>query len=154
MDVMDVMDFPRDILHGWFVMIDQMWINRLFHHSDIYKYSKTHLELSKAFKDNICCEPLPSSVYCLPKDHKKGELKGRPIHAATDTPATRLLTFLVKSLNNILTHVAAHLKNTQEFIDFISTLDDIKGFYSLDVCNLYGSIPSKTLKMEPLVYSL
>ena len=28
-------DFPRDILHGWFVMIDQMWINRLFSQSDI-----------------------------------------------------------------------------------------------------------------------
>ena len=110
------------------------------------KYSKTHPELCKALKDNICCEPLPCSVYCLPKDHKKGELKGRPIHAATDTPATRLSTFLVKSLNNILTHVPAHLKNTQEFIDFISTLDDIKGFCSLDVCNLYGSIPLEDLE--------
>ena len=78
--------------------------------------------------------------------YKKGELKGRPIHAATDTPATRLSTFLVKSLNNILTHVPAHLKNTQEFIDFISTLDDIKGFCSLDVCNLYGSIPLEDLE--------
>ena len=68
------------------------------------------------------------------------------IHDATDTPATRLSTFLVKSLNNILTHVLAHLKNTQEFIDFISTLHDIKGFCSLDVCNLYGSIPLEDLE--------
>ncbi|XP_068691472.1 uncharacterized protein [Montipora foliosa] len=110
------------------------------------KYTKKHPELSKALKDNICCEPLPCSVYCLPKDHKKGELKGRPIHAATDTPATRLSTFLVRSLNNILTHVPAHLKNTHEFIDFISSLDDIKGFCSLDVCNLYGSIPLEDLE--------
>ena len=50
------------------------------------KYSKTHPELCKALKDNICCEPLSCSVYCVPKDHKKGELKGRPIHAATDLP--------------------------------------------------------------------
>lgn len=105
------------------------------------KYSKTQPELSKALKYNICCEPLPCPVYCLPKDHKEGELKGRPIHAATDTPATRLSEFLARSLNNLLTHVPAHLKNTQEFIAFISTLDNIKGFCSLDVCNLYGSIP-------------
>ena len=32
-------DFPRDILHGWFVVIDQMCINRLFHHSDMFFYS-------------------------------------------------------------------------------------------------------------------
>ncbi|XP_068691180.1 uncharacterized protein [Montipora foliosa] len=82
----------------------------------------------------------------LANDHKKGELKGRPIHAATDTPATRLSTFLVRSLNNILAHVPAHLKNTQEFIDFISSLDDIKGFCSRDVCNLYGSIPLEDLE--------
>ena len=34
----------------------------------------------------------------------------------------------------------------EEFIDFISTLDDIKGFCSLDVCNLYGSIPLEDLE--------
>ena len=32
-------DFPTDILHGWFIMIDQMRINRLFHHSDMFFYS-------------------------------------------------------------------------------------------------------------------
>ena len=41
----------------------------------------------------------------------------------------------------MLTHVPAHIKNTQEIIDFISTLDDITGFCSLVACNLYGSIP-------------
>ena len=49
------------------------------------KYTKKHPELSKAFKDNICCEPLPCSVYCLPKDHKKGELKGRPKRIHTNS---------------------------------------------------------------------
>ena len=32
-------DFPRDILLGWFVMIDQMRINCLFNHSDVFFYS-------------------------------------------------------------------------------------------------------------------
>ena len=63
------------------------------------KYNKKHPELSKALKDNICCEPLPCSVYCLLKEHKKGDLKGRPIHVATDTPATRLSTFRLTPSN-------------------------------------------------------
>ena len=58
------------------------------------KYGKNHPELYKAFKDSICSEPLPCPVYCLPKDQKGGELKGRHIHAATDTPATHLSKFL------------------------------------------------------------
>ena len=40
----------------------------------------------------------------------------------------------------------AHLKDTQEFIDFILTFNDIKGFCSLDFCNLYGSIPLEDLE--------
>ncbi|XP_068670976.1 uncharacterized protein [Montipora foliosa] len=132
--------------NGWYLNDEGILKPKLMTQEIANKYTKKQPELSKALKDNICCEPLPCSVYCLPKDHKKGELKGRPIHAATDTPATPLSTFLVRSLNNILAHVPAHLKNTQEFIDFISSLDDIKGFCSLDVCNLYGSIPLEDLE--------
>ena len=47
MDV-PVEDFPRDILHGWFVMIDQMWTNRLFHHSDMFFYSGSN--------SSTCCK--------------------------------------------------------------------------------------------------
>ena len=86
---------------------------------------------------------MPCPVYCLPKDHKEGELKGRPIHAATDTPATQLSKYLAKELNKLLCYVPAHLRNTTDFIEFLSDLDgsSICGFCSLDVCNLYGSIP-------------
>ena len=40
-------------------------------------------------------------------------------------------------------YVPAHLKNTHEFIDSLSTMDGdlIHGFCSLDVCKLNGSIP-------------
>ena len=91
----------------------------------------------------MCSEPMPCPVYCLPKDHKKGELKGRPIHAATDTPATQLSKYLAKELNTLLCYVPAHLRNTTDFTEFWNDLDgsSICGFCSLDVCNLYGSIP-------------
>ena len=55
----------------------------------INKYKTRNPELYKHLKSQICSEPLPSPVYCLPKDHKDGELKGRPIHSATDTGRSR-----------------------------------------------------------------
>ena len=42
-----------------------------------------------------CSEPLPSVLRALPKDHKEGALKARPIVAAVDGPATKLSKFLV-----------------------------------------------------------
>jgi hypothetical protein len=109
----------------------------------LYSDPRLYCELGST----ICSEPLPCSAYCLPKDHKEGEFKGRPIHAATDTPATKLSKFLAKSLQVLLRHVPAHLKNTDEFIDFISDIDSelVHGFCSLDVCNLYGSISLKDI---------
>ena len=89
---------------------------------------------------------LPCSTYCLPKDHEKdGDLKGRPIHAAADTPATSLSIYLAKALQPLLKHVPAHLRNTEEFIEFISNTESVHGFCSLNVCNLYGSIPLEDL---------
>ena len=43
----------------------------------------------------------------------------------------------------LLHHVPAHLRNTEEFIDSLKILDadKVHGFCSLDVNNLYGSIP-------------
>lgn len=122
------------------------------------KYKTTDPKLYKALKVNICSEPMPCPVYCLPKDHKDGDLKGRPIHSATDTPATSLSKFLAKSLNTLLRHVPAHLKNTEEFIDFLSGIDvgdTVHGFCSLDVCNLYGSIPLEDINTKtPSVFTV
>jgi hypothetical protein len=107
------------------------------------KYNTNHSKLFYDLKTTICSEPMPCPVYCLPKDHKEGCLKGRPIHAATDAPDSSLSKFLARSLNSLLKHVPAHLKNTQEFINFLKGMDgeSIYNFCSLDVCNLYGSIP-------------
>ena len=38
-----------------------------------------------------------------------GDLKGRPIHAAVDTPATSLSKYLAKALQPLLKHLPAHL---------------------------------------------
>ena len=106
--------------------------------------SKYRFKYPELYNDLRCSESLPCSAYCLPKDHKKGPgLKDEPIHAATDTPATSLSRYLAKSLLMLLKHVPAHLKNTEELINFISNIDDnpVQGFCSLNVCNLYESMP-------------
>ena len=115
-----------------------------------YKYSNPTLH--KQLKSTVCSEPLPCSVYCLPKDHKEGQLKGRPIHAATDTPATCLAKYLSKPLNTLLQHVPAHLKNTREFVDHLMTIEGetVHQFCSLDVSNLYGSIPLEDINTKTL----
>ena len=122
----------------------------------IKKYEHEYPTLHKNLRQNICSDPLPCPVYCLPKDHKDGELKGRPIHAATDTPATSLSKYLTKSLNPLLKHIPAHLKNTEDFIEFLLEIDgDIQGFCSLDVCNLYGSIPLEDINnITPGVFTV
>ena len=105
----------------------------------IKKYKTNNPQLYNNLRTNICSEPMPCSVYCLPKDHKEGDLKGRP----TDTPATKLSKYLAKELNTLLCYVPAHLRNTTDFIEFLNDFDrsSICGFCSLDICNLYGSIP-------------
>ena len=52
------------------------------------KYQYSYPKLYKDLKATICSEPLPCTAYCLPKDHKDENSKGRPIHAAVDTPVT------------------------------------------------------------------
>jgi len=89
--------------------------------------------------------PMPASTYVLPKDHKTGPLKGRPIVAALDGPGVHLARFLSRCLNNTLHKVPAHLVNCDSFLDKIKTLScrENYGFASLDVVNLYGSIPKQ-----------
>ncbi|XP_028404094.1 uncharacterized protein LOC114526768 [Dendronephthya gigantea] len=118
------------------------------------KYKSSGPKMYNNIRANIWSEPMPCPVYCLPKDHKEGDLKGRPIHAATDT---QLSKYLAKQLNMLLCYVPAHLRNTTDFIEFISNLDysSIHGFLSLDVCNLYGSIPLDDLNENtPTVFTV
>ena len=121
-----------------------------------HKYQYSNPKLCKDLKATICSEPLPCTAYCLPKDHKDGDLKGRPIHAAVDTPATSLSKYLAKALQPLLKHVPAHLRNTEEFVDFLSNVngESVHEFCSLDVSNLYGSIPLEDLNDNTPAYLL
>lgn len=93
-----------------------------------------------------CSEPIPSNMIILPKDHKE-PLKGRPLVSAIDTPSTNLSKILADSMKPLLNRVSAHLRNTSEFINIILQREWIINnstqyfFGSLDVSNLYGSIP-------------
>ena len=89
-------------------------------------------------------EPLPSNLYCLPKDHKPGVLKGRPIVAATDTPSTKLSRWLASFFKPLLKFIPSHVPSTAIFKERllgISRAINLSNFASLDVTNLYGSIP-------------
>ena len=105
-----------------------------------YTGSKTYYILSKC----KVSEPLPSTPYVLPKDHKSGPLKGRPIIASCDSAVRPVATLIAKVLNPLVPlYVPAHLQSTTQFIDIISN-NSYNGDYqfgSLDVINLYGSIP-------------
>ena len=114
---------------------------------DLFKiasnYSETNTFVNAQLKNLKATHPTPASAYVLPKDHKTGQLKGRPIIAAVDGPGVRLAKFMSKKLDNILHYVPAHLKNCDQFLSKIASIDtsNIGGFASLDVVNLYGSIP-------------
>ena len=84
------------------------------------------------------------SLKLLPKDHKPGPLKGRPIVAAVDAPAARLPRFLASELYPLLRQaIPAHLDSTSSFLQAIASveLSSNSEFASLDIVNLYGSIP-------------
>ena len=77
------------------------------------------------FKDKLlkasCCEPLPSRMRCLPKDHKPGVLCGRSIVACVDAPSSNLSIVLSKLLHPlIIAHVPAHLTSTSHFFESYS----------------------------------
>jgi len=90
-----------------------------------------------------CSQPTPSSCYALPKDHKEGPLKGRPIVAALDGPGRKLAKLLSNKLNEILPNIPSYLKDADDFIKKLNRMDasTVDGFASFDVTNLYGSIP-------------
>ena len=57
--------------------------------SDKYKETPAGIKISFC----KCSEPLPSTPYALPKDHKPGILKGRPIISTTYSAVRKLSIF-------------------------------------------------------------
>ena len=114
---------------------------------------------SMIFKELIkvkSSDPLNNRTYCLPKDHKEGRLKGRPIVAAVDSPSTKLSKLISKHLSYLLRYVPCHLKNCDSFLTWIKSisLDGNYSIVSFDVENLYGSIPYLDVDGHPGLFSI
>ena len=86
-----------------------------------------------------------AEFYGLPKTHKTGNPL-RPIVSACGDPLDKLSWFVQCILAQILSLIPAHLPNTESFLTKLGTafpqgLPQGAIVFSLDVCNLYGSIP-------------
>lgn len=110
------------------------------------KYEFSQPEICSQLLKLKCSCPSLSSAYVLPKDHKEGPLKGRPIVAATDSPSVSLARFLSKELDKLLHYVPAHLRKADDLRTLLGDVDSsqVAGIASLDVVNLYGSIPRQS----------
>ena len=88
-----------------------------------------------------------AEFYGLPKTHKPGNPL-RPIVSACGDPLDKLSWFLQCILTQLLSFIPAHLTNTQSYLarlkdKFPNGLPPKSIIFSIDVCNLYGSIPIK-----------
>ena len=86
-----------------------------------------------------------AEFYGLPKTHKVGNPL-RPIVSACGDPLDKLSWFLQCILTQLLSFIPAHLTNTQSYLTrmkdtFPDGLPPKSIVFSIDVCNLYGSIP-------------
>uniref|UniRef100_A0A0K0CX44 Reverse transcriptase domain-containing protein n=1 Tax=Angiostrongylus cantonensis TaxID=6313 RepID=A0A0K0CX44_ANGCA len=71
-------------------------------------------------------------------------LKARPITCCVDGPANRIAWFINLILNQLLKHIAAHLTNTQMFLDRLRN-GRLKIAYvmeTIDVTALYTNVPN------------
>ena len=84
--------------------------------------------------------------YGLPKDHKPA-VPLRPVISGCDGPTKKTSCLLERILKQLLKFVPTHLWNTQDFLNKINSHVERQGipegaiFFSIDVINLYGSIP-------------
>ena len=88
-----------------------------------------------------------AEFYGLPKTHKPGNPL-RPIVSACGDPLDKLSWFLQCILSQLLSFIPAHLTNTQDYLtrlkdNFPNSFPPKSIVFSIDVCNLYGSIPIK-----------
>ena len=90
----------------------------------------------------------PANFHCTVKDHKPKNSNGifplRPIASIHSTPVDTLDWIVAKLLGQLLQFVTAHLPDAQTLVracDDIGIWNDNFHFISLDVVNLYPSIP-------------
>ena len=107
--------------------------------------------LSGKVPDKIVKSVIPSGsrtaeLYGLPKTHKP-DTPLRPIVSACGDPLDKLAWLLERIISQLLSFVPAHLTNTQDYLQRISSqfphgLPQGSIFFSVDVANLYGNIPT------------
>ena len=84
--------------------------------------------------------------YGLPKDHKPS-VPLRPVISACGGPTEKTSCLLEKILKQLLKFVPTHLWDTKDFLTKVEEHSQREGiqegsiFFSIDVVNLYGSIP-------------
>ena len=120
---------------------------------------KVEAETKRVFK-SVAQGKLPESVvkeltpghsrtpvfYGLPKDHKES-VPLRPVISACGGPTEKTSCLLERILHQLLNFVPAHLWDTRDFLDRLKAHSEDTGitfdtiFFSIDVVNLYGSIP-------------
>ena len=62
--------------------------------------------------------------------------------AAVDGPATKLCKFLASTFTPLLNNIPAHINSTSSFLEALNSVSNPSySFASLDVVDLYGSIP-------------
>ena len=87
-----------------------------------------------------------AELYGLPKTHKP-DVPLRPIVSSCGDPLDKLSWLLERIITLLLVFVPAHLTNSQDYLQRISTQFP-RGFpagsiaFSVDVTNLYGNIPT------------
>ena len=121
--------------------------------------ARIEAKTKQVFK-HTCKDKLPESLmkeltptnsrtpvfYGLPKNHKAG-VPLRPIVSTCGGPTEKTSWLLERILNQLLDKIPAHLRNTEEYLKRLKDkypdhqLPPNAIVFSIDVVNLYGSIP-------------
>ena len=121
--------------------------------------AKIEAKTKQVFK-HTCKDKLPESLmkeltptnsrtpvfYGLPKNHK-ADVPLRPIVSTCGGPTEKTSWLLERILNQLLDKIPAHLRNTEEYLKRLKDkypdhqLPPNAIVFSIDVVNLYGSIP-------------
>ena len=97
----------------------------------------------------------PANFVTLIKDHKNTTDTGfplRPVASTINTPTNKIDWLISRILNQLLLYIPSYIKNTDDLIEKLNNIDmkSYRGtevFVSLDVVNLYPSIPiSKAIR--------
>ena len=107
------------------------------------KYTTSNPTISNSLSKLKCSNPVPSSPYVLPKNHKIGPLKVRPIVAALDCRGNKLSKFMSNKLNSLMPFIPSFIKDANDLLNKLNDTDLslVTSFGCFDVVNLYGSIP-------------